>query len=167
LGQTYLYAGQYDKAIEVQKMILKTNPNFFPARLNLAHSYAGKSMLNQATKEVKTAHKLSSGTPVVISALANGYLEMGKEEKAEKLIDGLLKRLKNEYIPATCFLHYYLLQNDLDKAYTWFKKAIDEHDSLLPLWIINPIDKYAIPDEPRFNALIEKVGMKRNIRLGN
>jgi len=166
VGQTYLYAGQYDKAIEVQKIILETNPNYFPAHVNLAHAYAGKSMLNEATKEVKKAVNLSGRAPVVISALANGYLEIGKKEMAEKLIDDLLKKRKNEYVPATCFLHYYMLRDDLDKAYTWLKRAIHEHDSLLPLWIINPIDKYAIPNEPRFNALLNIVGMERNINLG-
>jgi tetratricopeptide (TPR) repeat protein len=165
VGQAYLYAGQFDKAVEVQKMILETNQNFFPAHVNLAHAYAAKSMLNRATKEIKKAVRLSGGAPVVISALANGYLETGKEKMAEKLIDGLLKKRKNEYVPATCFLHYYMLRDNLDKAYTWLKRAIDEHDSLLPLWIINPIDKYAIPNEPRFNALLNIVGMERNINL--
>ena len=89
-------------------------------------------------------------------------LETGKKVMAQKLIDNIMQISKKEYVPATCFFHYYLRQPDFDQAYIWLKRAIDDHDSFLPTWILNPIDRYSIPNEPRFNELLKKVGLERN-----
>jgi tetratricopeptide (TPR) repeat protein len=162
LGQAYWYACQYDKAMEIQKMIIEMNPNFIPAHTNLALLYAAKSMIKEANEEIKKAVDLSMGSPMLMSFRAIGYLMTGKKVMAQKLIDNLIQRSKNEYIPATCFFHYYSRQPDFDQAYIWLKRAVDEHDSFLPTWILNPIERYSIPNEPRFNELLKKVGLERN-----
>ncbi len=162
LGQAYFHAGQYDKAIEIQKMIIEINTNFIPAHINLALAYGGKFMIKEATEEIEKVVNLSMDAPMVMSALANGYLETGKKVMAQKLIDNLIQRSKNEYVPASCFFHYHLLQCDFDQAFICLKRAVDEHDSFLSTWILNPIERYSIPNEPRFNKLIKNVGLERN-----
>jgi tetratricopeptide (TPR) repeat protein len=161
-GLAYFYAGQFDRAIEELQMTIAINPNYFITHFHLGRVYSGKSMFKEAIEEYEKAIDLSGGTPVVLSWPACAYYEIGKKEQAEKLIDSLKQRSKQEYVPPMCFFVYHQTRGDHDQAYKWLERAIDEHDSFLPWWISIPIDTYRIPDEPRFNELMEKVGLERS-----
>jgi tetratricopeptide (TPR) repeat protein len=161
LFATYIWAGRYERAIEELQITIAMNPNYFLAHLQLGHAYLGKLMIKEAIREYNKAVDLSGGTPDVVSRLAYAYYEIGKKEQAEKLIDSLKKRSKKEYVPPTCFFGYHILRGDLDQVYKWLKRAIVEHDSFLLWHIALPFDRYRIPDEPKFNELLKKVGMSR------
>jgi len=161
LGQAFLYARQYDKAIEIQQWAITMYPNYHLSHFQLGMAYRGKFMIEEAIEEFEKAINLSGGTPLVVSYLACAYYELGKKEQAEKLIDGLEQRLKNEYVPSTCFVPYHIIRGDHDQAFKWLEQAINEHDSYLNWFIVEAIGKYRIPDESRFKALLEKVGLEK------
>jgi TolB-like protein/Tfp pilus assembly protein PilF len=161
LGLAYLYAGKFDRVIEILQMTISMNSNYFLAHFHLGIAYRGKLMFKEAIEEFKNAIDLSGDYPMVLAWLACAYYEIGKKEKAEKLINRIQQRAKKEYVPATCFYLYYLIQGDFNQVYSNLEQAIDDHDSFLPWCITIPIDKYQIPGEPRFNELLKKVGLKR------
>jgi adenylate cyclase len=161
LGHAYLYARQYDRAIEKLQWTITMYPNYHLAHTHLGMAYKGKLMIKEAIEEFEKAVNLSRGTPLVVSYLACAYYELGKKEQAEKLIDSLEQRLKNEYVPSTCFVPYHIIRSDYDQAFKWLERAINEHDSNLNWFIVEAIGKYRIPDEPRYNALLEKVGLEK------
>ena len=161
LGLVYFYAGQYDRAIEEQQLALTLNPGYFLAHYNLGIANRGKLMIKEAIREYETAVDFSGGAPMIVSCLACAYYEIGKKEQAEKLINSLEQKLKKEYVPPSCFIPYHLLRGDLDQAYKWLERAIDEHDAYLYYWISLPIEIYRITDDPRFNTLLKKVGLMR------
>ena len=72
-----------------------------------------------------------------------------------------MKKAVSVYIPSGPLVHYYLLTNDLDRAFHWLKKACDEHDTNLPWMISNRSPEYRIPDDPRFNALLKETGLDK------
>jgi TolB-like protein/Flp pilus assembly protein TadD len=160
VGITYSYCGQFDKAIEELQMTLTMNPYYFLARFHLGAAYVLKKMFNEAIEEYIKAADLSEGNPMIVSALASLYYFLGRKEKAEKLTNNLKNRLKQQYVPATCFYLFYISQGKKNQAFDWLEKAINERDSFLPWFIIHPNKRLQIPDEPRFNELLEKVGLK-------
>jgi TolB-like protein/class 3 adenylate cyclase/Flp pilus assembly protein TadD len=161
-GNAYFYGGQYDKAMEVLKEVVKMNPNNPSTHYALGHVYEGKSMIKEAIEEFVKAVDLSGGSSVSVSSLACSYYLNGEMEKAEKLYSDLEQKSKKEYVPATLLYSYHLIKGDMDKAFYWFEKAIDDHDSFLIFYTICPTKGHRIPDEPRFNELLEKAGMERN-----
>jgi hypothetical protein len=49
----------------------------------------------------------------------------------------------------------------MDQAYKWLEKAINVRDYFLIWYTICPTKGHAIPDEPRFKALIKPVVSER------
>ena len=161
LGHAFLRAHQYDRAIEKLQWTITMYPNYHLAHTHLGMAYRGKLMMKEAIEEFEKAVNLSSGTPLVLSYLACAYYEHGKRKQAEKLIDSLEQRLKNQYVPATCFIPYHIIRDEYDLAFKWLERAINEHDSNLNWFIVESFGKYRIPDEPRYYALLEKVGLEK------
>ena len=60
-----------------------------------------------------------------------------------------------------CFYLYHRTRGDLDQAFIWLERAIEEHDSFVASFRVLPIAQMAIPDEPRFNELLKKMGFVR------
>jgi TolB-like protein/Flp pilus assembly protein TadD len=156
-----IWGGHYDESIDTARMTITMNPNYFYSHYILGVAYNARSMTEEAMKEYEKAVNLSGGIPRVVTGLAIAYYEFGKKAKAEKLIDSIKKRSGDEYVPSTCFYWIHKARGDLDQAYKWLERAVNEHDSFLP-WIIgHPDENMKIPDEPRFNELMKKVGLKR------
>ncbi|MFC2123469.1 adenylate/guanylate cyclase domain-containing protein [Bacteroidota bacterium] len=157
LGAAYFYGHQTDKAIEVLEKVVKMTPNDFMARYHLGHAYEGESRIKEALLEYEKAVEVSGRSALAVSVLAGCHYLNGDIELAEKLNNELEKRAKSEYIPATMIYSYYNIKGDMDNAYFWLEKAVEEHDSFL-LWMpICPSKGHAVPDEPRFKKLMEKV----------
>ena len=160
VGHTLHFAGQYDEAIEVLRMTIMMNPNYFFSHLALGRVYLQKSMIEEAIAEYEKAVDLSGGAPRAVASLVTAYYEFSKKAKAEKLFDSLKQRSRDEYIPPICFYLIHKVRGDQDQAFEWVKRACDEHDSFLPWFRVFPIESWSIPDEPRFKALLKKAGLE-------
>jgi len=162
VGEVYWFARQYDKAIEKQRWTITMYPNYFIAHHYLGDVYRGKSMIKEAIEEYEKAVSLS-GTNHALGegVLAMAYYEFGKKEQAEKLIDSLKQRSKKEYVAPMSFYNYYIARGDHDQAFKWLERAANERDTFLLAWRVFPIEKYRIPDEPRYNALMKKAGFEK------
>jgi len=160
VGNTFFFIARYDDEIEELMMTLKMNPNYFMAHLFLGQAYLQKSMFEEEIAEFEKAVDLSGGVPFAMTWLTIAYYESGKKAKAEKLFDSLKKRQRDEYVPPICFYLIHKVRGEQDRAFEWVKRACEKHDSILPWFRFFPIDRYRIPDEPRFKALMKKAGLE-------
>ena len=160
-GLIFIYGGYYDKAIEIAQMTITMNPNFFYSYHLLGLAYSAKSMNNEAVAGFEKAVDLSGGNPYLMAALAVHYYEIGKQDETEKLYVSLKKRSEDEYVPPICFYWIHKVRGDQDQSFEWLKRACNEHDSYLPWFRVAPIERFRIPDEPRFNELLKKAGLEK------
>lgn len=56
------------------------------------------------------------------------------------------------------FIH--LFRGDRDKALEWLERACEERDSWLPSFLDWPIKSHSIPDDPVFNEILKKYGLR-------
>lgn len=161
LGFIYYCCQQYEQSINQLMKTVNMFPNFYMGYLHLGIAYRCLIKMNDAIEAFKTAVRLSGEIPMVVAFLANVLYEINNKEEAERLINSLIKRSETEYVPALCFVPYYLLKVDHDQAYKCLERAIQEHDSYLPLSVALPIKEYRIPNEPRYAELMKKVGLQR------
>ena len=160
VGITFTFGSRYDDAIEVLRMTITMNPNYFLSHHYLGITYWAKLMFEEAIAEFEKAVDLSGGAPVAVTWLAITYYEFGKKAKAEKLIESLKQRSRDEYVPPICFFYINQVLGAQDKAFDWLERACNEHDSHLPWFRVIPIDSWRIPDEPRFKVLLKKAGLE-------
>ena len=67
---------------------------------------------------------LSDNSPVIVSWLAVTCYENEEIERSEKLIESLIQRIENEYVPPMGIYFYYLIKGDMDMAFDWLERAI-------------------------------------------
>jgi TolB-like protein len=159
MGFALFWARKFDEAVEELEASLSITPNFFLSHYYLSLCRSAKFQLEEAIRENEKAVQLSGEAPFPTLMLASYYFEMGKTEQGEKLFKALKERAKHDYLPPMGFSVIHLLRGERDQVFEWFNKALDERDSFLP-WCLNfPIEKYSVPDEPRFNALLKKAGL--------
>ncbi len=163
IGMYYLMAGDTDESIKWQKSVIDLYPIGFMAFQHLGEAYEVKGMLQEAIESYEKAVTLSSGSPLAETKLACTLHKTGKTDEARKKIEKVenMKKGVSFYIPSAPLTLYYLLTKDLDRAFYWFKKACDEHDFNLPFMMRTPAAEYRMPDEPRFNALLEETGLNK------
>jgi tetratricopeptide (TPR) repeat protein len=159
LGHIYLFDHQYEQAINQLKQTVSTFPNLYMGHWFLGTSYRYALQMDEAIAAFRKAVELSNDIPMVVASLANVLYETGNTKEAENLINSLELRSEKEYVPASCFIPYYLLRGDHDRAVSWVKRAIREHDGYLLFFAVFPVKEYRIPDAPEYAGLMKKVGL--------
>jgi eukaryotic-like serine/threonine-protein kinase len=159
VGFALFWSRKFDESIKELEASLSITPNFFLSHYYLSLSLRAKSRFEEAIREIEKAVRFSGQAPFPTMILASFYFEFGEKEKGERLFKALKERSKHEYLPPMGFYAIYLLRDELDEAFECFKKAFEARDSFLPWFLDFPIEKYGVRDEPRFKALVKKVGV--------
>jgi serine/threonine protein kinase/tetratricopeptide (TPR) repeat protein len=159
VGFALFWARKFDEAVEELEASLSITPNFHLSHYYLSLCLKAKSRMEDAIQENEKAVQFSGGAPLPTMNLAATYFETGKKEQGENLLITLKERSKHEYLPPIGFYLIHLFRDELDQAFEWFERAFDQRDSFF-MWCLDfPIKRYDVPDEPRFNALLEKIGL--------
>jgi len=165
-GLAFLMAGRTDEAIERQRRAIQIYPNGFLAHLNLGEALEVKGLLGQAIDSYEKAVKLSNGSPLSETRLACAWVKAGKKKEAREVMNKVEQMKEAIYIPSSLFIPYYLLTKDLNKAFDWLNNAVQERCFHLPGLLSTPIIEHRMPDDPRFNALLEETGLNKYQILG-
>jgi eukaryotic-like serine/threonine-protein kinase len=159
VGLACIFGGQFDKAIDEMKAGMILAPDFYLMHYYLGLAYRGKSMHKEAIAEMERAVDLSEGAPWPALMLATNYFEIDQISQGNKILDGLEKRARKEYMPSMGFAYIYFVRGDLEKAYYWLQRAGEEKDSFLPWCAIIPIEDYQLHNHPQLKPLFEKYGL--------
>ncbi|MFO7981559.1 MAG: protein kinase [Candidatus Aminicenantes bacterium] len=159
IGLACVYGSEYDKAIQEMKAGMILAPDFYLMHYYLGLAYRGKQMHKENITEFEKAVEFSGGAPWPALMLASNYFETGQNEKGEKLLGSLEKRVQQEYMPALGFSYIYFFRNDLDKTYYWLERACEERDNFLPWCAIIPIKEYQLHNHSRLKPLYKKYGL--------
>ena len=93
--------------------------------------------------------------------MAWAYVKAQRPEEAKKLL-AKLDPEQNESVSATAIAGIYAVLGEKDKAIEWLERAYDERSGYLA--VVNGDFVFEnLRDEPRYQALIEKMGLKKPI----
>jgi hypothetical protein len=102
-----------------------------------------------------------------IAQLIAFLYKSGNWETADKMFPDFLKRSQTEYIPPITLMVIYWGRNEFDKAFQWLEKAYEEHDTLITFYLMGPALEKKFINDPRFQNILNKVGLKRKPGLGD
>jgi len=151
----FLYwARRYDDAIAQVRRTLELDPN-----TALAHHCAGwcmvlKGNLNEAKTEFQKAAALDD-LPWYKADLGYAYGASGDRAKAEQVLRDLDDLAKKQYVSPALHASVYLGLDEKAKALDWIEKAYEDRDPML-WWTTDQLYD-SVRDEPRFQAVVEKV----------
>jgi hypothetical protein len=64
---------------------------------------------------------------------------------------------KERFVPPQFLFSMYKMKGDMDRAFRWFEKAVEERDFMLPFCLTWPGKEWQMPDEPRFHQALDRL----------
>jgi serine/threonine protein kinase/Tfp pilus assembly protein PilF len=163
VGSSYLRMQQFDQAIDALRRVLLIDEGFWFARLEFSEAYAAKGMYEESFAELKKAKDLYKGWhPQIESYIGITYARMGRTEEAQNVLNSLLERSKQRYVPPIFIAGLYLNLGEIDQCFDWGKRALEVRDSGLTwLGVISASFPDSFRSDPRFIELMEKIGLNK------
>jgi len=155
LGLGLFYSRQFQEALVALRFSIQLNPINPIAYVTSGHCNIGLEKWDEAQKDFETA--ASQNSDWATAMLVHFYVKNGDRLQAQKLYDELTSPTRTGY---SSQYHLSLAASFLGKkelAHEHFKKAIEQHDSVLPFIINFPIRlPNDVLSDPRNMALMKK-----------
>jgi len=159
IGYIYIYKYDYDRAVDEFQKTLDVEPNYAPARSSLMCAYGQKGMYDKALSEGEKALAIAGPVHATIGNMGYYCGRAGKETQAMEYLSILLDQAKNGIISPFWIAGIYLGLNEIDSAFEWLNKALNQRDSNL-LYIMVPIFD-PIRKDTRYKELLKKMGVEK------
>jgi eukaryotic-like serine/threonine-protein kinase len=147
----YLAVGRNDKAEDVKRQLSTIRPDW-------AGSWEESSY---SAERVKIDIEVQGRNPVYLSDLAVAYSKSGNSKEALSLVEELrsLYEKGHEGNVAFCLAGVFCAIGDKEKSLTWLEQAVGRKAPGL-INVSYPNQMKCLHDEPRFQAVLRKVGFK-------
>jgi Flp pilus assembly protein TadD len=120
-------------------------------------------MLADAVSTVEQVRKLAgekTDLPMVHALLAHAYAHAGRKADAQDELNVLTAIGQKRYVPPSYLAIVYLALGNQDKAFQYLTKSYqDRSEQVLYLGVEPIVDP--LRSDPRFDALLKQVGLKR------
>ncbi|MFQ5652854.1 MAG: protein kinase, partial [bacterium] len=156
-GALYYASGDFDKAIVECKEALEIEPTNFVALWTSAFSHSLTGRHEEAIKMAEALVRNTARAPSFLGILGYVYAMAGDEDRAQKLVDELQKRMKKEFVSCFSFAFIYTGLKDNDKAFEWLDRACDERSPITAVLNFHSIFQILNSDK-RYTALLQKMG---------
>jgi TolB-like protein/Flp pilus assembly protein TadD len=156
LGMNYHYARRYDEAIAQLRKTLEMDPGYYYAHVDLGQVFSAKGAFDEAIAEYQQARSLNDD-PFVLGLLGHAYASSGNKTEALKILDQLKEVSRQRYVSTYSFAIVYLALGDKQEAVRWLEQCYQDRAGADIGWI--RVDALVDPlrDDPRFEALAEKI----------
>jgi TolB-like protein len=151
-------ARDYDRAMREARFFKGLDPKNYMAHFMIGNVYRDSGMLQDAVAPQRRAVELSGGQPQMMGWLGLNLALAGNTAEARSVLQRLQAIASDAYVSPTCFVWVHLGLREIDDAFIWMDRAIDERDS-----IIIPIKTYpsfdALRSDPRFHVLLRRMNL--------
>ena len=160
MGRMHYYTRQYDQAIEQSRRVLEMDSSFAPAYVLIGDAYIQKGMHKEAINELNKARTVSGDEKGVLAELGYAYAVAGQRFKVQKILRELNNQTPRAYIDPGSIAIIFIGLGDKDQAIAWLEKAYDVRSTLMTWLKVEP--KFdSLRSDPRFTALLKKVGLEK------
>ena len=150
---------QHDRALAAYGKALEISPDHFLAYCGIGLNYTRKGMPAEALEAFEKARRSGPGVPMTLSSLAGAYASVGRVAEASNILQELHRKAETEYVPAICLAYVYAGLHDVDGAFSWLEKAIDEREGPVLVLKVDPSFDLLRPD-PRFSMLLSRLRLR-------
>jgi adenylate cyclase len=161
LADGFYYKGKLDKAIEQAKKVIEMDPNFEAAYPTLIQASLLASRHEEAEEALaKYARLCTPSEAKLVRAYVDAFA--GRKEEARKALSEVEEVAQAEKISYFPIALAYFKMGDIDKGFQLLEKTYLVHDRYIhSIAIEYELDE--VRSDPRYLALLEKVGLKGRI----
>ncbi len=156
-GEFLIHAGRADEALARFQKIFELDSNFWFAHVFASSAYIEKGMFAEASAEAQKARDLSEGNAQPFSFLGYALAKSGKQAEARAVLEELLKRSTERYVPPYYVAMIYNGLGQRDEALAWLERGFQQRDPRMALLKVEPKWNNLRAD-PHFQDLMRRVG---------
>ncbi len=158
-GQILFFAGRSDEALDRLNKTIELNPNFWLSHLFISRVYTEKGMHAEAVAAAEKAGEIS-GNSQSEAYRAYALARWEKQTEARAVLDELLKRSNEQYVPPYIFAVVYNGLGKSDKALDYLEKGFTEKDVRMVFLKVEPMWNN-LRNEPRFIDLMKRMKLDK------
>jgi TolB-like protein/cytochrome c-type biogenesis protein CcmH/NrfG len=152
-------ARDYDQAMREARFTERLDPESYTAQMMIGNICRESGMFEEAIAAHRRAVELSGGVTQMQGLLGLDMARSGNTAEARSLLQRLQATVSQAYVSPTSFAWIHLGLGEIDDAFVWMERSIDEGDAF-----IIPIKTYPFLDplraDPRFHALLRKMNLE-------
>jgi tetratricopeptide (TPR) repeat protein len=152
------YAGRYGESQQEARKALDMDPNFLPAYLCLADVHVGMKNYHSAVADLLKALAIVPDDTWTLARLGNAYALAGERDKAETILQGMVKDSANRGDLAMNIAQLYAVLGEASLALEWLEKAYQHREGGLILVNVRPEFQH-LHSDPRFMDLAHRIGL--------
>ena len=154
-GRSEEALAQYRKALDVDATTGASGSHW-----GIAMIYQERGMYEEAIRELEEAKRLDPRPTWRITGLVEAYALAGRRKEASDMLAQLLELQKREYVSPFAIGQIYAALGDLNQAFAWFNRAIDERELIVAaLKVMRRSMRKEVRDDPRYDLLLQRVGL--------
>ncbi len=154
-----LISCQHERTLEAARQLLELDPAAYWAYLAIGSTYRDQGIFEKAIAAHRRAMEVSGDSAPMMGWLGLTLGLSGNASEARALLERLYRKAAQGYVPPTSLAWIHLGLGEIDTAFEWLNRAVDECDQLLM-----PIKSYRflnpIRSDPRFAALLRKMNLE-------
>jgi serine/threonine-protein kinase len=160
LGWHYLFARDYERALDQLAKSIELDPNYGLAYWYRGLAYEQQSRFADAAREMQRAAALLPGNAVVAADLGHLHAVAGDRRAAELALQELERASARKYVSPFGMALIHTGLGDRDRAFASLQRALRERSDLLVYLVVDPrLD--ALREDSRFVDLVRRVGVPR------
>jgi TolB-like protein/Tfp pilus assembly protein PilF len=158
LGYSYCLKRDWNRAIEQCRTALDLDPQCW-AYMLLGSCYFHVGQHDDAIRAMETLPQIMGRSSFALANLGWVYGSAGRAAEARRLLEELEEGAQKGYVPSWSFAVIYQGLGEMDKAFDWFERAVDEHESLMLQFNVHP-NYDPLRTDPRYPALLRKMNLE-------
>jgi serine/threonine-protein kinase len=131
-----------------------------PARIQLGLAYEQKGMLKEAISELEKARDLAKTLPMAHALLAHAYATAGRRGYALNELNMLNTMKTKRYVSPSYFAIVAIALGNKNEAFGYLHQSYQDRSEQILYMAVEPLVD-PLRGDPRFDALLKKVGLKR------
>jgi tetratricopeptide (TPR) repeat protein len=158
LGWILSLSRQYPAAVEQLEKTIDLDSSFGLAHRRLGQVYEHMKRPADAIEEYQKSVMLSGEDSELLAARGHFHAMTGNAQIAHEVIRQLSELSKRRYVPAFHFAKLYIGLGDLDNAFEYLARAVEERYGLLSYLKVEPIFD-PLRGDPRYTELLNRIGL--------
>jgi len=159
IGRILHFSKRFEEAAAQFRKVLQVDPDYAEAHFGLGMTLTSQKQYEEADRELTIAKQLSGDRPAVIALLGVNLAEWGKKERALAIIRQFDEMSRKGEISTYYSGLVYAGLGDIDSAMVCMEQAYRDREGLLVYGNVEP-DFKALRSDPRFRALMKKMGLR-------
>ena len=158
VGWILVYARRPQEAIDQLTKTVAMSPDYTTARWRLVKALLLAGRPADAVTEADRVVQGGTRSPAALSVLGVALAHAHDTERARLLLQQLLNQHDREYVAPGTIADVLLALGDLDAAFPWMERAVDEGSNWAAYIAGDPAND-AIGNDPRFRRLLVRTGL--------